>query len=162
MLGGMTRRDGGGDERGEAGDPVGELVDDPVEGRGLPGLYGVGDRPVHTVVASLRRLGSEFLVCVVAHRDHEVFSASTSSRCRGGAATSDRCRRRATATAPGCISGAGCVPAEVAGTGLVSFHSDAANCERAEFCVHTNTTRPARSPAATGCSSSERSRISVT
>jgi 3,4-dihydroxy-2-butanone 4-phosphate synthase len=50
------------------------------------------------------------------------------------------------------------VPAEVAGTALASFHSDAANGERAEFWVHTDTTRPADRDAATGCSSAERSR----
>jgi len=33
------------------------------------------------------------------------------------------------------------VPAEAAGTGLIAFHLAAANCERAEFAVHTNTTR---------------------
>jgi hypothetical protein len=36
------------------------------------------------------------------------------------------------------------VPAEVTGTGLRSFHNAAANCERAELCVHTNTTRGTR------------------
>ena len=51
--------------------------------------------------------------------------------------------RCAAATAPGCTAGAGWVPAEVAGTGLVSFHSAAASCERAELCVQTNTTRTA-------------------
>ena len=35
------------------------------------------------------------------------------------------------------------MPAEVAGTGLWSFHIAAASCERAELWVHTNTTRSA-------------------
>ena len=38
-------------------------------------------------------------------------------------------------------------------TALASFHSAAASCERAEFCVHTNTTRTA-SRTATGRSAS--------
>ncbi len=54
------------------------------------------------------------------------------------------------------------MPAEVAGTGAASFHSEAASCERAEFRVHTNTTRPADQPGTTGRSSSGTSRTSAT
>ena len=43
--------------------------------------------------------------------------------------------------ARGCTRTAGWVPADAAGTGLIAFHRAAANCERAEFAVHTNTTR---------------------
>jgi len=37
------------------------------------------------------------------------------------------------------------VPADAAGTRLRRFHYAAADCDRAELCVHTNTTRGARS-----------------
>ena len=49
--------------------------------------------------------------------------------------------RRATAAAPGAMAGAGWVPAEVDGHRAGLAHSAAASWERAEFAVHTNTTR---------------------
>jgi hypothetical protein len=48
---------------------------------------------------------------------------------------------RATATAPGLMREAGCVPAEATGTSLRELQRALAICERAEFWVQTKTTR---------------------
>lgn len=61
-----------------------------------------------------------------------------------------RCRDGARMHARG-----GCVPADAAGTGLVRRQAAAASWERAELCVHTNTTRGAVRDAADGRSDAE-------
>ncbi len=62
---------------------------------------------------------------------------------RGRRRRSGRWCRPAAAIAPAAIAAAGWVPAEAAGTVLARRHSAAARCERAEFAVHTNSTRRA-------------------
>jgi len=68
---------------------------------------------------------------------------NTSRTCAGRAPSSRIPCRRPTRTARGCTRSAGCVPAEAAGTGDREVNTAAANCDRAEFCVHTKTTRGA-------------------
>jgi hypothetical protein len=49
--------------------------------------------------------------------------------------------RRAVLRAPGRTLAAGWIPADAAGTALIAFHRAAVSWDRAEFAVHTNTTR---------------------
>ena len=64
----------GADGRRDAGDAVGEVDDDPVERRVLPGAGGIRDRPVEPAQVCVRWGGfrGEFLVSGVAYGDHEV------------------------------------------------------------------------------------------
>ena len=64
--------------------------------------------------------------------------------------------RRAAARAPGATAAPGWVPPDVTGMGLASRQSAAASCERAEFAVHTNTTRSAAAPAVDDAAGADR------
>ena len=59
---------------------------------------------------------------------------------RGRAPARSRPKAAAAARVYGWTRSAGCVPALVAWTPCTTFHSAAASCERAEFCVQTNRT----------------------
>ena len=96
----------------------------------------IGNRPVQP-----RKGVAEFFVGVVADRDDEVVVMKDVVEGFGRLRSIRRPWRSATATARGWMRGPGWVPAEVAGMMPRWFQVAAASWERAEFAVHTNTTR---------------------
>jgi hypothetical protein len=88
-------------------------------------------------------LRAEFLMGQIAHRDDQIVvlldladMAGPQPGQRQPVAAGGRDRA-------GSIAGPGWVPAETAGMLLARRHSAAARCERAEFALHTNSTRRA-------------------
>ena len=92
-------------------------------------------------------VGTEFLVRGVAHRDDQVTLTQDLPIPTGFARPSRRPWRRPVLTARGCTLAAGWVPADTAGTALIAFQRAAANWDRAEFAVQTNTTRGGPRPS---------------
>ena len=120
----------------EIADPPGQFVVGAVERGRRADADRIGHRPVQVGPVA------EFFVGEVAHGDDQVaagLDVVDRSGAAAGAAAAGGARRRRSRR--GRSARAGWVPADAAGTGLAWRHSAAASCERAEFAVHTNTTR---------------------
>jgi hypothetical protein len=98
--------------------------------------YWIGDRPVQP-----RTEVPELFVGVVADGDDEVIVVKDVVEGLGAVAFDAESVALGDVTARGWMRGPGWVPAEVAGVLLSWFQMAAASWERAEFAVHTNSTR---------------------